>query len=291
MLNSQHLSEFDKNGFLVLPDFIQTEDLSDLIKAAEELVKTFDVSQHPLTTFETSHVRQNHSDYFLQSGDTIRFFLEESAVKDGKLDLEPRLSVNKIGHALHELNPVYRRFSSNESIKAIARSFQYKDPRILQSMLIFKQPKIGGPVTLHQDSTFLFTEPLSAIGFWFALEDCTPTNGCLWFLPGSHKTHPVTRRFVRSKQLGTEFINIDTPEIPVSHVDEQEYVCVPVKAGSLVLIHGSVIHKSEANLSDKSRWAYAFHIIEGEDAGCQYPTNNWLQPSANIPFTKLYSFH
>lgn len=39
----------------------------------------------------------------------------------------------------------------------------------------------------HQDSTFLYTEPLSATGFWFALEDCTNENGCLWFVPGSHK--------------------------------------------------------------------------------------------------------
>ena len=39
----------------------------------------------------------------------------------------------------------------------------------------------------HNDSTFLYTDPPSAIGFWFALEDCTLENGCLSFLPGSHR--------------------------------------------------------------------------------------------------------
>lgn len=42
-------------------------------------------------------------------------------------------------------------------------------------------------VPSHQDSSFLYTEPLSAVGFWFALEDCTAENGCLSFIPGSHK--------------------------------------------------------------------------------------------------------
>lgn len=54
-------------------------------------------------------------------------------------------------------------------------------------MIICKQPEIGGAVPSHQDSTFLFTEAPSAVGFWYALEDATLENGCLSFLPGSHK--------------------------------------------------------------------------------------------------------
>jgi phytanoyl-CoA hydroxylase len=39
----------------------------------------------------------------------------------------------------------------------------------------------------HQDSSFLYTDPVSAVGFWFALEDCNQDNGCMWFVPGSHR--------------------------------------------------------------------------------------------------------
>jgi phytanoyl-CoA hydroxylase len=86
----------------------------------------------------------------------------------------------------------------NDKIKGIAASLGYQQPQCLQSMVIckvmghaimFKQPKIGGKVPGHQDSTFLFTEPISAVGFWFALENCTPENGCMWFSPGSHKSN------------------------------------------------------------------------------------------------------
>lgn len=89
--------------------------------------------------------------------------------------------------ALHELNPLYKEFSFQPKVKEIARELKLDTPAVLQSMIIYKQPFIGGEVTPHQDSTFLYTNPISAIGFWFALEDCTPTNGCLWFIPGSHK--------------------------------------------------------------------------------------------------------
>jgi ectoine hydroxylase-related dioxygenase (phytanoyl-CoA dioxygenase family) len=54
-------------------------------------------------------------------------------------------------------------------------------------MLIFKQARAGGKVAPHVDSTFLHTTPLSAVGFWFALEDVTQENGCLYYIPGSHQ--------------------------------------------------------------------------------------------------------
>ena len=59
-----------------------------------------------------------------------------------------------------------------------------------------QQPKIGGEVRPHQDSTFLRTDPPSVIGLWWALEDSTKQNGCLWALPGIHK-QGVARHFLR----------------------------------------------------------------------------------------------
>ncbi|KAI8909815.1 hypothetical protein EDD86DRAFT_206303 [Gorgonomyces haynaldii] len=145
-------------------------------------------------------------------------------------------------------------------------------------MLIFKQPEIGGEVPGHIDSTFLYTNPLSAVGFWIALEDCTLENGCMWFAPGSHKQYQIRQRFIRSNG-STAFIKLSDAQEPPSDA----YVAVPVKKGTLVLIHGSVYHKSGPNRSSKSRWIYTFHCIEGQN---EYPADNWLQTKA--PFTKLF---
>jgi phytanoyl-CoA hydroxylase len=84
-------------------------------------------------------------------------------------------------------------------IVAILRSLGYIAPVVPQSMYIFKQPGIGGEVCPHQDGTYLYTEPQSVVGLWWALEDCTVDNGCLWGVPGSHLTTPIQQRFVRTK--------------------------------------------------------------------------------------------
>jgi ectoine hydroxylase-related dioxygenase (phytanoyl-CoA dioxygenase family) len=157
-------------------------------------------------------------------------------------------------------------------------------------MVICKQPEIGGAVPPHQDSTFLYTDPPSAVGFWYALEDATVENGCLSFLPGSHKTTEVGKRFVRKKGgTGTEFIENEGRRFPVGKEygageTEGEYKLGEVKAGTLVLIHGNLLHKSEKNVSQKGRIIYTFHVIEGE--GAVYDERNWLQPPRE-GFTKL----
>ena len=159
-------------------------------------------------------------------------------------------------------------------------------------MVICKQPEIGGAVPPHQDSTFLYTNPPSAVGFWYALEDATLENGCLSFLPGSHKWAPVSKRLVRKAGgLGTEMVDNDGPGFPPGEEygakeEEGDYVPGEGKAGDLVLIHGNLLHKSERNLSQKGRIIYTFHVIEGQDRS--YDERNWLQPPAE-GFTKLYA--
>lgn len=182
---------------------------------------------------------------------------------------------------------------------AVARDLGFRDPRVLQSMVICKQPEIGGAVPPHQDSTFLFTDPPSAVGFWYALEDATLANGCLSFLPGSHRWAPVTKRLVRKTgpdAPGTEMVDNHASLFPAGHDQptaqspaldaDHAYVPGEVKAGDLVLIHGNLLHKSERNTSQKGRIIYTFHMIEAD--GTTYDERNWLQPP-DEGFTKLFT--
>ena len=60
----------------------------------------------------------------------------------------------------------------------------------------------------------------------------------------------------------------------------------PFNKGDLVLIHGSVLHKSERNLSQKTRYAYTFHMVESPPHA-QYDEKNWLQPTPEMPFSRV----
>lgn len=191
---------------------------------------------------------------------------------------------------------------------------------------VFQQPGIGGEVVPHQDNSFLYTDPPTCTGLWLALEDATTVNGCLWAIPGSHKgrfffifiscgivcnTHlflyfhkpdGLVRRFIRDDN-GVHF------DKPSPSYDQKDFVPVEVKAGSLVLIHGDLIHqrsifihpiyliirinitfylfllfnhkfdidllgRSFENQSSKSRHAYSLHVVDTH--GCKWAADNWL---------------
>ena len=282
-LTSDQLESWERDGYLIMPNALSQTQVNDLLSESNDMLDDFSLNDHPMTKFSTGE-NSDHvgDDFFLTSGDKIRFFFEEDAFDaEGNLTKPKERSINKIGHYLHRLSPKFGEVSMNAQNAKIARSLGFEDPRVLQSMIICKQPEIGGRVPPHQDSTFLYTNPPSAVGFWYALEDCTVENGCLSFAPGSHRRAPIKDRFVRSADgKGTTFVANDGDQWPGDLALEQEageevYELGEVKAGTLVLIHGNILHKSEKNTSQKGRMIYTFHCIEGAN---EYDARNWLQP-------------
>jgi len=213
-------------------------------------------------------------------GTKLGFFLEEKAVAKGKLITEKRLSINKVGHALYELDDVFRKFTGTAPIMDVAKKvLGFKEPLVVQSMYICKQPFIGGAVSPHQDGTFLFTKPESVSAFWFPIDDATLQNACLWVVPGSHNEDLRTRMKVTKDRNSIYF---EPPLGSLKWPDDKEYIPVEVKKGAVVLIHGHLAHKSSDNLSDKSRHAYTFHLVDGIT---EWDSENWLQRPT--PFAPL----
>ena len=237
--------DFERDGYLVVEDFVPASVCAALRDRANELVDGFDPAE-AVSIFSTHEQTRTSDDYFLGSGDTVRFFFEEDAfADDGSLRQAKSLSINKIGHALHDLDPVFAPFSHSAEIAAVAKEIGLDDPVVVQSMYIFKQPRIGGEVTMHTDHTFLWTDPPSVTGFWFAIEDATLENGCMWALPGGHRL-PVRKRFKRAAGGGTEFEVFDPEPYPLDGE-----VPLPAAAGTLVVLDGRLPHRSGPNHSDR----------------------------------------
>ena len=135
--------------------------------------------------------------------------------------------LNKLGHAQHDLVvlvPEFREVAYSDKIKNLSRSLGMKKPAVIQSMYIFKQPKIGGTVAPHRESTFMDTDPMLLYGVWIALEDASVDNGCLWYVPGSHK-EKTALRFVRKATETGGVTSVFEGQPPDNK--PEEYVAVP----------------------------------------------------------------
>lgn len=282
-LDDATIARYDADGFLVLEDFVSRESCLELKQRAEDILGDFDPDRHR-STFTTNEQSRHTDREFIESAQGIHCFFEEEAFdENGQLAQPKELSINKIGHALHDLDPVFEAFSYSPELAAVAHDIGLVDPLALQSMYICKQPRIGGEVGCHQDATFLYTDPISVTGFWFAIEDATLENGCLWAQPGGHRS-PLRKRFVRNDTGdGATFEILDGSAMPVP---PEGLVPLEVSAGTLVVLHGLLPHWSDVNRSDKSRHAYSLHCIS---QAADYPEWNWLQRTDALPLRRLDS--
>jgi phytanoyl-CoA hydroxylase len=257
------LAAYERDGFLVLPDFLPPADCDALQARAAELVAAFDTGSESVRTVFSSH-DQGHAkaQYFRESGGAIRFFFEEQAT-----DQPTALALNKIGHALHDLDPVFDRISRHSRMAALAKALGFARPLLLQSMYLFKQPHIGAEVGWHQDATYLHTVPTTVTGLWIALDDADRDNGCLMALRGAHRG-PLRERF---HAQGGELVTVTLDSSPWP---DAAPVALEAKRGTLVVLHGLLPHASAPNRSGRARHAYALHLIDGR---AEYSPDNWLQ--------------
>lgn len=268
---------FVEDGFLVLAGFASRSDCARMKARANELVEAFEPGE-ALTVFSTLNRAHDQTRYFEESGDKVRFFFEQGAIdRLGQLTVPKRRAVNKIGHALHDLEPVFEAFSYQPALGHLARGLGLKAPLALQSMYIFKQPHIGGEVVWHQDATYLHTRPSSVVGFWFALEQATLENGCLWVMPGGHRLGLKARHYRKHGQLTSEILD-PTPW------PEDAGLALEVAAGTCVVLDGMLPHYSAPNHSARSRHAYSLHLI---DSASDYLDDNWLQRGPEMPLRSL----
>ena len=279
MLDAAALRDWERDGFVVLPGFVPRQRCDELKSHVEAMLAGIDPeSDGGVTVFSTTEHSHAQDQWFLGSGDTVRWFFEDGAVSGGRLSRPMPLAVNKIGHAMHDLDPAFDEFSRTPELAELAADLGFLAPRLLQSMYIFKQPGIGGEVVCHCDHTFLWTEPQSVIGLWFAIEDATLANGCLWALPGGHRI-PVKSRFrlvdPSDRSLGTVTDTFDDAPYPV-----EDLVPLEAEAGTVIVLHGTLPHWSAANTSPRSRHAYTMHLIEAQ---ADYLADNWLQRGADLP--------
>ena len=278
VLDEDRREAWERDGFVVLPGFVPPDRVESLRHRIDDLVAGYASQGLPdgaATVFSTTEQTHAQDNWFLTSADVIRPFFENGAFDaDGNLVAPMDRALNKMGHALHDLDPAFDQFSRTTDLASLVAELGVSDPLLLQSMVIFKPPRIGGEVVCHCDHSFLWTDPQTVVGLWFALDDATVANGCMWAIPGGHVGGARTR--FRLDGTGGTTTDVLDPT-PYDHGD---LVPMEAEAGTLVAFHGCLPHWSGANTSDRPRLAYTLHVIDGT---AHYRADNWLQRGTDLP--------
>jgi phytanoyl-CoA hydroxylase len=255
---SERCRSFDQYGFLHVANFTDAATVQTFKTQMETLANhDWDPSSaDEVDSFGTDLVsNQARGDYFLDSANRVHYFAEPQALEqessttttDSGTDIAVTKTVlkkefqtdkvaalNKAGHAMHIMPGPFQDYTLSSNVLNLVTELGWQHPVVPQSMYIFKQPKIGGTVHSHQDSTFLYTTPKqSCLGLWLALDDATLENGCLWVRPASHR-EPLRRQFVRNPEY---FKATDKPRIAMADEEQEGKGAASLAPSKLIFEH------------------------------------------------------
>jgi len=174
------------------------------------------------------------------------------------LELQARLTLPPPAYLLScpiQNDPTWAQIVADPRLLDIVELFLGPNLALFSSNYVVKPPHDTAEVLWHQDGYNWPLVPMAVVTVWVALDDTTPDNGCLRFIPGSHQLplHPLQPR--------PDIPNIFGGEIDPSLVDEVLAVDVPLKAGDVSVHHPNIIHGSGVNRSNKRRAGLSIRYI------------------------------
>ncbi|KAL9016872.1 MAG: hypothetical protein Q9185_005796 [Variospora sp. 1 TL-2023] len=260
-LTPAQCTAYKTDEYLVIPEAITSDEADKLLNEAHHLMKR--VSEGGEGTIRHS-VSTNGEDVPSPIGRILATF--EPGPDDKSASNPFERPVARLGCGVHKLRP-FHLLTHSAVNRSIARALGYADARLTQSQLIAKLAGIGGEIVPHQGGCVSFTDPPSALTFWYALEDTTLDKGGLCVAAGSHLTEPIRQRLVKQEDGRPRFEDLTRPlwasgaQVPTdtpTEVKEYEYKALEVKKGRL------------------NRISYNFNVIDGS-ADCLDGT--YLKPA------------
>jgi ectoine hydroxylase-related dioxygenase (phytanoyl-CoA dioxygenase family) len=146
--------------------------------------------------------------------------------------------------------------------------------RFWHDQLFCKPAKHGGVVAWHQDySYWTRTSPMQHLTCWVGLDDATTENGCLYYVPGSHKWGLLQKPELAGEMNGLmEFL---------TESQKDAFIPVPIalKKGYGTFHHPLLVHGSYENRSDRPRRAFVLNVFAD---GTRSDSNQELMPGTPL---------
>lgn len=213
-LTASQIEHFQSQGFLVLENFLTPDELARWRGTVDEAVEQRLTERSGRTNLGSDEFYKNVFTQALRLADT------HAGIKD--LVTDPRLG--EVAATLTETEGV----------------------RLWHDQALIKQP-YGNQTAWHRDTPYWAVHSRNTVNMWFALDDATLENGCLWYLPGTHLLGDYSL-----VKIGSNMSDLfkEAPEWRTI-----EAVSAPCPAGSLVVHNGMVAHAAGANMTAKPRRA------------------------------------
>ena len=156
-------------------------------------------------------------------------------------------------HRVAVYDPVFQEYIQSDTVRNTLATFLGCDFVVYADVVFMKPAEVGSRQRYHQDRVlgYHIDDGAAMVGLWLARDAADEENGCMRFVPGSHKTR-LTRE--ETADIEQRALAGDLPE----------EVVIPADPGDAILIDSLALHASEPNHSDRSRWAYSAFCVSCE---------------------------
>lgn len=223
MQDVQYRKQYDKDGYVVIPDFLSAEDFLELNQNLDRYIHEI-VPKLP---------------------DSHAFYQDKS-----------RPETLKQLQTMGQCDPYFSRYAEHPRWIALATALLAENPRFKEPSWFNKPPLTGHITPPHQDNFYFCLRPPNALTMWLALDRVNEENGCLRYVRGSHQ-------YGLRPHNATEVIGFSQGITDYGPEDELAEVLIQLEPGDLVCHHCELIHRADANRSQTSpRRAFAL-VVEG----------------------------
>jgi hypothetical protein len=204
-----------------------------------------------LNESELAHLR----DCYME---TVARLADEDALENVQSggDSDDEFQVYQIRTA-HLQHPIFRMLIHDTRLLDMVETLIGPDIRLIHYQGLYKPARSGGEVGWHQDNHYFNVAENKTVSVCLALDDATVDSGCMWYLPGQHKTAlDHEQLWDTSFKKGFYFA--------IRGLEESGAVPAEVKQGGFAIHHCLMPHRSLKNGTDNPRRGIAMHFMDAK---------------------------
>lgn len=216
--NEKYKAQFREEGYIAVRKFLSQQEVSEIDAKVRELVDT------KISSMPPEHV------FYEDKGDAS--------------------TLKQLQH-LDQHDPFFQSLFNSQEITGLAEGL-LGDAVVAKNMQWFnKPPRIGKETPPHQDGFYFMLEPNEAVTMWLAIDEVDEGNGCVRYIPGSHKEG-------MRPHGSTGVLGFSQGIVDYSADDGAREVPMIVKPGDLIVHHSLTIHRADPNTSPRTRKGLGF---------------------------------